>query len=520
MKFILVLILSLFSFYSTSNLKAAEKINIKFEEMSFPLTIDQLSNLETYINDSTEVMDWFKQNGFLKVFELSKFLKFPVFQEESLNRQVLRSWVGRKILSELSNTILVPDDNDGIKVFNTIEDLLEVKSEVSTLEILKALPDEEISLDIDNLILIISSWKKELAKQQNLITKLNSLEKTTKNFSNNKINKYEKDIIKVTKKIYSPSRAEPLKIELWKNRIESSEKDLIIFMHGLGGNINNFRWLGIELSQKGWPVLFIDHEGSNSEALLEVLEGSDVIPNSVDLFLNRIKDLDAVINAHNNGEFGLTNDSYILMGHSLGALTAFLYEGDLPKEGLDKRCKIALKDLAVTNLSKLIQCQLNEIPFPEINNLKKATGIIGFNSFGSTIWPKEKDSGIDIPVLLIGGTYDLITPLISEQFKVFLSTTSNPLNRFLIIEGASHFSPIRINDDYSDDLEIKDIFKINKSFIGSNPYAVQNLSLKVIVEFLEKLKKDESIKIIINQSENNLDYHILDRKTLKEIIKS
>ena len=208
------------------------------------------------------------------------------------------------------------------------------------------------------------------------------------------------------------------------------------------------------------------------------------------------------------------------MGHSLGALTAFLYEGDLPKEGLDKRCKIALKDFAVTNLSKLVQCQLNEIPFPEINNLKKATGIIGFNSFGSTIWPKEKDSGIDIPVLLIGGTYDLITPLISEQFKVFLSTTSNPLNRFLIIEGASHFSPIRINDDYSDDLEIKDIFKINKSFIGSNPYAVQILSLKVIVEFLEKLKKDESIKIIKNQSENNLDYHILDRKTLKEIIKS
>ena len=111
--------------------------------MSIPLTIDQLLNLENYKDDSTEVIDWFKQNGFLKVFEISKFLKFPVFKEESLNRQVLRSWVGRKILSELSNTILVPNDIDGIKVFNTIESLLEVKNEISTLDILKALPQKK-----------------------------------------------------------------------------------------------------------------------------------------------------------------------------------------------------------------------------------------------------------------------------------------------------------------------------------------------------------------------------------------
>ena len=226
--------------------------------MSIPLTIDQLLNLENYKNDSTEVIEWFKQNGFLKVFEISKILKFPVFKEESLNRQVLRSWVGRKILSELSNTILVPNDKDGIKVFNTIESLLEVKNEVSTLDILKALPSEEISLDIDNLILIISSWKKELAKQQSLNLKLKSLEKTNYSFSKKKIYKDDSDLIKINKKIYSPHRGEPLKIELWKNKTTKSNKDLVIFMPGLGGNIDNFRWIGIELSKRGWPVLFID----------------------------------------------------------------------------------------------------------------------------------------------------------------------------------------------------------------------------------------------------------------------
>ena len=174
MKLIFVLFLSFFGFlYSANELKSAEKINIKFEEMSIPLTLDQLSEIENSRNDSTEVIDWLKQNGFLKVFELSRFLKLPVFKEESLNQKILRSWIGRRILSELSNTILVPNDINGIEVFNTIENLLEVEDEVSTLDIIKAIPSEEISLDVDNLIAIVSSWKNELATQQNLIFKLN-----------------------------------------------------------------------------------------------------------------------------------------------------------------------------------------------------------------------------------------------------------------------------------------------------------------------------------------------------------
>ena len=176
------------------------------------------------------------------------------------------------------------------------------------------------------------------------------------------------------------------------------------------------------------------------------------------------------------------------MGHSLGSLIAFLYEGNLPNDGFEKRCDLALKDFAITNLSKLLQCQLNEIPLPKINKVENAKGIIGFNSFGSIIWPQERSSGIEMPVLFIGGTYDLITPLISEQFKVFLSTTPNPLNRFLIIEGASHFSPIDIKKNIHKEDKNSDIFKIKNSFIGTNPKAVQDFSLKVILKFLNNIK--------------------------------
>ncbi len=513
MKYIFLIFIGFYGLFFNNGSKAAEKINIKFEEMKIPLTIEQLSKLEKYKEDSTELIDWLKNNRFIKVFELSKFLEFPVFKEEGINRKVLRSWIGRKILTELSKTITVPNDNNGVEIYNTIENLLEEKKEVSTLDIIKALPSEEIYLDIDNLILIISSWKNELAMQQDLISKLNNLERTNQDAFKNNENKFNPDLIKLNKKIYAPHRVKALEIELWKSNKTTDDKELIIFMPGLGGEINNFKWIGNELTKRGWPIAFIDHKGSNLKTFVEVFEGNEVIPGGVDFFSYRIKDLYAVLKAHQNGVFGTPNDSYILMGHSLGALIALLYEGNKPSDQLKERCNSALKDFAVTNLSKLLQCQLSEINFSEKKNANKASAIIGFNSFGSLVWPKVNSSGIEIPTLLIGGTYDLITPLMNEQLRVF-SALNNPSNRFLIIEGASHFSPIRINNS---SIENNDVFKISESFVGSDPISVQDLSSKFIVEFLKNIKDKEVPTVIKNQRDLGLDFHLLDLETIKRL---
>ena len=127
MKKFFILFLGFCVLFFCNSSKAAEKINIKFEEMKIPLTIEQLSKLEKYKDDSTELIDWLKQNGLIRFFDLLKFLEFPVFKEEGLNREVLRSWIGRKILTELSKTITVPNDNNGTEIYNTIENLLAQK---------------------------------------------------------------------------------------------------------------------------------------------------------------------------------------------------------------------------------------------------------------------------------------------------------------------------------------------------------------------------------------------------------
>ena len=104
----------------------------------------------------------------------------------------------------------------------------------------------------------------------------------------------------------------------------------------------------------------------------------------------------------------------------------------------------------------------------------------------------------------------------NEQFRVF-SALNNRSNRFLIIEGASHFSPIRINKNYEED---NDLFKISDSFIGSNPILVQDLSAKFVVKFLENIKDQEVTRVIKKQSYLGLKFHLLDLETIKEVSKN
>ena len=505
-------------FVSNRFLKAAEIINIKFEEMIIPISIEQLSNLGNYKEDSTELTEWIKSTGLKRIFELSTILEYPVFNERGFSKQIFNSWIGRQVLAELENTITVPDDNEGTIVLNTIKDLLDFQEEVSTLDILRSIPNKEIDLNVDNLLIIVALWKKDLSNQQNLVEKLNQIEKSDEDFYLNT----EDDFIKVEtikKEIFVSHRNEPLLLELWKP-INKSDKDLIIFMPGLGGKIADFHWIGYELSQRGWPVIFIDHAGSNFSTLKEVIEGKNELPGARDIYINRLLDLQAVITSHDSNQFDLGNNSYILMGHSLGALISFLHEGKFIDTNFESICDDAFSDLALTNLSKLLQCQLTNVSLPVINSNSNLRAIVGFNSFGSLIWTQDKSSEIDVPILLIGGTFDLITPLMGEQFNLFLMNSENSLNRFLVIEGASHFSPIRIEGQNFLEENKNDVFKINQTFIGADPFDVQNLSAEVIVQFLYGLEVNQGLPTISQEYKSELDFHILDLEEVKKIFQN
>ena len=152
----------------------AERVEVHFEDMVIPIPIDELNiwnrdlnaeNNDEELKNTSELGYWLNMLGFNSRGALSNFLEAPFIKDESMTRQLLRSWAGRKLLDEISDLIVIDDDKKGVKLFNTLESLLEDQEQVSLLDLLKSLPAEVIHFDIDGWLKVISSWKNELKLQ-------------------------------------------------------------------------------------------------------------------------------------------------------------------------------------------------------------------------------------------------------------------------------------------------------------------------------------------------------------------
>ncbi len=489
--------------------------------MSIPISIKELidwSNGEEEAN--SELASWLNLLGFKERKGLAKFLSTPLVRDKSMARQILRSWSGRKLLDEVSDLILMDEDSSGESVLDTLENLLNEKDEVTTFDLLNSLSVKAIHIDLDGWIEVANNWRSELNKQQKLISDLISINEKSVKKEESHLLPYE---IKETEYELIPlivsHRNEPLNLEVWNPSFrEKTRKNWVLLMPGLGGDRNHFNWLARSLSHNGWPVVVLDHPGSDSIALEALLKGRLPLPGA-EVIPDRIKDLDNVIQAKKLGKIDISAEKVVLMGHSLGALTSILASGVKIDDQLENRCQKVLDNLFLTNLSSLLQCQLIDITLSDWKGVENLSAIVGMNSFGSFLWQKNLDNQVNFPLFLTGGTFDLVTPSISEQLGLLLALSSSPLSRVLLIEGASHFSPIRVEGQMYQS-KGKDLFNLGESIVGYHPLSVQSLLASEIIGFLEKLEENKSIPSNTNLNKGELKFHVLDKNIIEKLVKT
>ncbi len=524
------------SCFQVAPLKAAERLELQFEDMSIPIPVKDLVDWVDGMsipNSIRELSEWALDGGrdsdlssWLNLLDLesraglAKILKAPLIKNRSMSRQILRSWVGRQLLDEVSDLIRLDDDKSGNKVFNTLEVLLENQPQVTTMDLLLALPGESLHLDLDAFLELANRWRTELKNQQQLVLDLGRLPVPSKGSSEAEevLANIQKPLTK-SKTLVVDHRSDPLTIETWRPSTASpSRSSWIVFMPGWGGTPDHFRWLAHRLSANGWPVVLLEHPGSDAKAVQELLEGRSPAPGA-EVLPDRLRDLQSVLKAKEQGDLELPGEKLILMGHSLGALTAFLASGAIPEEGLDRRCEKALDALSLTNLSQLLQCQMVDVKLPAQQNIPQLKAIVAINSFGGLLWPSISGAKISIPVLLAGGTYDLITPALSEQLGLLLATSPNSLSRLLLIEGASHFSPIRVQGQV-EKASGEDLFQLGEAFVGEQPLAVQALLGDEIIRYLQNLELGKPTNILVKEKRNSLYFYLLDRPSVEKLLKN
>jgi predicted dienelactone hydrolase len=399
-----------------------------------------------------------------------------------------------------------------------LENLLNEKDEVTTFDLLNSLSVKAIHIDLDGWIEVASNWRSELNKQQKLISDLVSIkelsvERDDINVLPLEIKETEYELIPLT----VSHRNEPLNLEVWNpSSRKKIRKNWVLLMPGLGGDRNHFNWLARSLSHNGWPVVVLDHPGSDSLALEALLKGRLPLPGA-EVIPERVKDIDSILKGKKSGKIDISAENIVLMGHSLGALTAILASGVKIDDQLENRCQKVLDNLSLSNLSSLLQCQLIDITLLDRKGIENLSAIVGMNSFGSFLWEKNLDNQVNVPIFLTGGTFDLVTPAISEQLGLLLALSSSPLSRVLLIEGASHFSPIRVKGQIYQS-KGKDLFNLGESIVGYHPLSVQSLLAFEIINFLEKLEENKSIPSKINLTKGELKFHILDRNIIEKLV--
>ena len=68
-------------------------------------------------------------------------------------------------------------------------------------------------------------------------------------------------------------RAAPIQVQAWSSLVSSTSSEApadrpwLLLMPGLGGDPEHFHWLAEDLSEAGWPVVIVEHPGSDAEAV-------------------------------------------------------------------------------------------------------------------------------------------------------------------------------------------------------------------------------------------------------------
>ncbi|MDM7953155.1 MAG: alpha/beta fold hydrolase [Cyanobium sp. CZS 25K] len=472
---------------------AAEVLELRFDGLEIPVSLEQLDGWSRNPGErggaGGDLAVWLDLLDPGSRRDLKTLLRAPLLRDTSFGQQLLDSWAGSQMLARLGDLLTTGDGRSTTAVLQTtLRRLLETRQDVSTIGLLRALPVQRLSLQLDGLYDLALQWRQQIDLQRHALERLKAMplpERRTVPFAfgDRTAKRPHRQGLAVG------HRQQPLPLEVWPalsmagpQRNATPEPPWLLLMPGLGGNADQFGWLASELAERGWPVVVLQHPGSDGPALKAALDGQRPPPGAETLAL-RLADIEAVLAAQRRGELPVQGKGVVLLGHSMGALSALLAAGVRPEPGLGERCRKALDRLPIANPSRLLQCQLASIDLPQRSDPPAdLRGLVLFNGFGSLLWPRRGLASLEVPMLMVGGSLDLVTPPLEEQLRLFLQG-GDPRSRLVMVEGGSHFSPVRLTA--TDEV----LFRLDEELVGVDPARVQSGLLRLTTEYLRTLQQ-------------------------------
>lgn len=239
---------------------------------------------------------------------------------------------------------------------------------------------------------------------------------------------------------------------------------VIVISHGMAENRTTYAYLAKHLASYGFAVAVVEHVDGDTNRFRKYLANLAPLPMATEL-LNRPRDVSFVLDelprrAQSDPRLRQLDVQQVgLVGHSLGGYTVLALAGaQLNFDRVKRDCNPNRS----FNLSVLLQCRVNELK-PQNYSLKdpRIKAVLAINPLGSTMFGRQGMSQIRVPVFLMGGSDDIVTPAVPEQIYPF--TWLQTPNKYLaIVEKATHFSTQDIDPQDS-------AFPLSEDLIGPAP---------------------------------------------------
>ena len=275
-------------------------------------------------------------------------------------------------------------------------------------------------------------------------------------------------------------------VELYLPKHKTSQRlPLVIISHGLGSDLTTFSYFARHLASHGFAVAVPEHPGSNASQIEALLNGLDSDVTPPEELIDRPLDIKYLLNALAK-EYGdkIDTNNVGMIGQSFGAYTTLALAGaELNWQSLEQNCP-NLDDS--WNVSLLLQCLALQIPSIDTNiNLidRRITSAIVINPLTSSVFGETSLNKINIPLMMVSGSSDTITPSLPEQIIPF--TWLNTYNKYLVLlKGGTHFSTLN---------ESAGSIPVPEQAIGPDPKIAQNYIKQLGLAFFNNYITKEPI---------------------------